>query len=55
MDDSMVSQGDFSTQNGNGHKCSWLIDRADKAIHGSNTAIANSMWHHHIGWTSLLS
>ena len=30
-------------EKGKGHKCLLTIDRADKVIHGSNEALANSM------------
>ena len=33
----------FSTQNSNTHKHLPVIDRVDKAIHGSNEALVNSM------------
>ena len=38
----MAGQGNFSMQNGNGHKCLPAIDKADKAIHCSNEALVNS-------------
>ena len=50
MDNSRASPGNLSMQNGNGHKCLPAIDRTDKVIHNSSTALANSMWHNHIGF-----
>ena len=34
----------FSTQNSNTHKHLPVIYRVDKAIHGSNEVLVNSMW-----------
>ena len=42
----MASQGNTSTkmvEKGKGYKCLPAIDRADKVIHSSNEALANSM------------
>ena len=46
MDENMTSQGNTSTkmvEKGKGYKCLPAIDRADKVIHSSNEALANSM------------
>ena len=46
-----LSQGNFSTQNSNSHKCLPAIDRANKAIHGSsvtfNEVLAKSISQKH--------
>ena len=39
----ILSQRTFSMQNGNSHNCLPAIDRADKAVHGSITTLANCM------------
>ena len=35
----ILSQSNFSTQNGSGHKCLPVIDRADKKIHGPSEVL----------------
>ena len=60
-----LSQGNFCTQNGNGHKCLPAIDRGDKMIHGSsevlvlrhhetNELLANNMPQNH-HWVNFLT
>ena len=43
MNNSIASQGNFSTQNGNDHKCLLVINRVDNMIHSSSKALANNM------------